>query len=71
MLEESIAYAQVRKTFGKAIGEHQAIQIKLADMATRVEAARLLTESAAEAYDTGERWIWRQEWLSYLLRKRL
>ena len=54
-LEESIAYAQVRKTFGKAIGEHQAIQIKLADMATRVEAARLLTASAAEAYDTGER----------------
>ena len=54
-LEESITYAQIRKTFGKAIGEHQAIQIKLADMATRVEAARLLTESAAHAYDTGQR----------------
>ena len=54
-LEESIAYAQVRKSFGKPICEHQAIQLKLADMATRVEAARLLTESAARAYDSGER----------------
>jgi len=54
-LEESVAYAQVRKTFGKPICEHQAIQIKLADMATRVEAARLLVESAARAYDTGKR----------------
>ncbi len=54
-LEESLAYAQTRKTFGKPICEHQSIQIKLADMATRVEAARLLTEQAALAYDTGER----------------
>ena len=54
-LEESLAYAQTRKTFGKPICEHQSIQIKLADMATRGEAARLLTEQAAEAYDTGER----------------
>ncbi len=54
-LEESLRYAQARKTFGKPIAEHQAIQIKLADMATRVEAARLLTESAARAYDTGGR----------------
>ena len=54
-LEESIAYAQVRKSFGKPICEHQAIQLKLADMATRVEAARLLTESAAQAYDSGRR----------------
>jgi alkylation response protein AidB-like acyl-CoA dehydrogenase len=54
-LEESLAYAQVRKTFGKPIAEHQAIQIKLADMATRVEAARLLVESAAGAYDAGGR----------------
>ena len=54
-LEESIAYAQVRKTFGKPICEHQSIQIMLADMATRVEAARHLTESAARAYDAGER----------------
>jgi alkylation response protein AidB-like acyl-CoA dehydrogenase len=54
-LEESLRYAQVRKTFGKPIAEHQAIQIKLADMATRVEAARLLTESAARAYDESRR----------------
>jgi alkylation response protein AidB-like acyl-CoA dehydrogenase len=54
-LEEAVNYAQVRKTFGKPICEHQAIQIKLADMATRVEAARLLVKSAARAYDTGER----------------
>ena len=54
-LDESIAYAQLRRSFGKPICEHQAIQMKLADMATRVEAARLLTESAAQAYDSGER----------------
>lgn len=54
-LEDSVRYAQVRKTFGKPICEHQAIALKLADMATRVEAARLLVESAARAYDTGER----------------
>jgi len=54
-LEESLAYAQIRKTFGKPIAEHQSIQIKLADMATRVEAARLLVEQAARAYDRGER----------------
>lgn len=54
-LEDSVRYAQLRRTFGKPIAEHQAIQIKLADMATRVEAARLLTESAAEAYDRGVR----------------
>jgi alkylation response protein AidB-like acyl-CoA dehydrogenase len=54
-LEEALAYAQQRQTFGKPIAEHQAIQLKLADMATRVEAARLLVESAARAYDTGQR----------------
>jgi alkylation response protein AidB-like acyl-CoA dehydrogenase len=54
-LEESLRYAQQRRTFGKRICEHQAIQIKLADMATRVEAARLLTEQAARAYDAGRR----------------
>jgi alkylation response protein AidB-like acyl-CoA dehydrogenase len=54
-LKDSVRYAQVRKTFGKPIGEHQAIQLKLAEMATRCEAARLLTESAANAYDRGER----------------
>jgi alkylation response protein AidB-like acyl-CoA dehydrogenase len=54
-LAESLRYAQQRRTFGKAIAEHQAIQIKLADMATRVEAARLLVEHAARAYDAGGR----------------
>ena len=54
-LDESLAYAQTRKTFSKPIAQHQAIQIKLADMATRVEAARLLVEQAAAAYDTGRR----------------
>ncbi|MBT7755531.1 MAG: acyl-CoA dehydrogenase [Candidatus Magasanikbacteria bacterium] len=54
-LDEALAYAQVRKTFGKPICEHQSVQNMLADMATRVEAARLLTESAARAYDAGQR----------------
>ena len=54
-LEESLRYAQLRRTFGKPIAEHQAIQLKLADMATRVEAARLLVEAAARAYDAGRR----------------
>ena len=54
-LMDSIAYAQTRKTFGKPISQHQSIQIKLADMATRVEAARLLVEQAARAWDRGER----------------
>ena len=54
-LDEALAYAQVRKTFGKPICEHQSVQNMLADMATRVEAARLLTDSAARAYDAGRR----------------
>jgi len=54
-LEEALAYSQTRKTFGKPICKHQTIQIKLADMATRVEAARLLTEQAAYAFDEGRR----------------
>ena len=54
-LQEALRYAQQRRTFGKPIAEHQAIQLKLADMATRVEAARLLVEHAARKYDTGER----------------
>ena len=48
-------YARVRKTFGKPICEHQAIQLKLAEMATRARAARLLTLDAARAFDRGER----------------
>ncbi|MGQ0700251.1 MAG: acyl-CoA dehydrogenase family protein [Panacagrimonas sp.] len=53
--EEALSYSRQRKTFGKPICEHQAIQLKLADMATRVTAARLLTASAARAYDAGLR----------------
>lgn len=48
-------YAQVRKTFGKPICEHQAIQLKLGEMATRARAARLLTLDAAGAFDRGDR----------------
>jgi alkylation response protein AidB-like acyl-CoA dehydrogenase len=54
-LNEAVSYSQIRKTFGKPICEHQAIQLKLADMATQVEASRLLVERAAHAYDRGER----------------
>jgi alkylation response protein AidB-like acyl-CoA dehydrogenase len=54
-LSDSVQYAQVRKTFGKPICEHQAIQLKLGEMATRLQAARLLTYDAARAYDRGER----------------
>jgi alkylation response protein AidB-like acyl-CoA dehydrogenase len=48
-------YAQIRRTFGKPICEHQAIQLKLGEMATRARAARLLTLDAADAFDRGER----------------
>jgi alkylation response protein AidB-like acyl-CoA dehydrogenase len=54
-LADALKYSQQRRTFGKPICQHQAIQLKLADMATRVEAARLLVEQAARKYDTGER----------------
>ena len=53
--EEAIRYSQRRTTFGKPICEHQAIQIKLADMATKIEASRLLIYSAAGKRDRGER----------------
>ncbi|MEM7189717.1 MAG: acyl-CoA dehydrogenase family protein [Pseudomonadota bacterium] len=54
-LDEAVKYAQQRKTMGKFIYEHQAIALKLGDMATRTEAARLLTEQAANALDRGDR----------------
>ena len=53
--ENAIRYAQQRTTFGKPICEHQAVQLMLADMGTRVEAARLMVESAAQKKDAGER----------------
>jgi Acyl-CoA dehydrogenases len=53
--DASLQYAQQRVTMGKPIAQHQAIQIKLADMATKLEAARLLTRRAAERRQAGER----------------
>jgi alkylation response protein AidB-like acyl-CoA dehydrogenase len=53
--DAAFEYAQQRETFGKVIAEHQAIQLKLADMATRLEAARLLTKNAAERKAAGLR----------------
>jgi alkylation response protein AidB-like acyl-CoA dehydrogenase len=53
--EDAIRYAQQRETFGKPIAEHQAIQLKLADMGTKLEAARLLVRQAAAMKDRGER----------------
>ncbi len=54
-LSEALKYSQQRHTFGKPICEHQAIQLKLGEMGTRVEAARLLVQNAAAIYDRGER----------------
>jgi alkylation response protein AidB-like acyl-CoA dehydrogenase len=53
--DAALSYAQHRSTFGKPIAEHQAIQLKLADMATKLEAARLLTANAAERKAAGLR----------------
>ncbi len=54
-LQLALESAQMRKTFGKPICEHQAIQLKLGEMATRAQAARLLTLDAAARFDRGER----------------
>ena len=54
-LEESTKYAQHRETFGKPIGEHQSIQILLANMATHIQAAHLMVLHAAAKEDRGER----------------
>ena len=53
--EAAVAYAQQRETFGKPIAQHQAIQMKLADMGTQLHAARLMTEDAAARKEAGER----------------
>lgn len=52
--EEAAKYSKIRKTFGKPISDHQAIQFKLADMATQIEAARLLIYKAANLKDQGK-----------------
>jgi len=54
-LHHALRYAQERSAFGKPIWNHQAIQLKLADMVTQVEGARHLIEQAARKYDAGER----------------
>ncbi|MBI2935859.1 MAG: acyl-CoA dehydrogenase family protein, partial [Chloroflexi bacterium] len=54
-LEQAMRYAKQRQTFGRPIAEHQAIQLKLATMATKVQAAHLLVRHAAEKKDRGER----------------
>jgi len=55
--ELSLKYSKERKTFGKPISEHQAIQFKLSDMATRIEAARMLVYKAARLKDEGKDYI--------------
>ena len=54
-LDDAVEYAKVRETFGKPIAHHQAIAFKLAEMATKVHAARLVTLDAARKFDAGER----------------
>ena len=54
-LDLAVRYAQERETMGKPICQHQAIQLKLGEMAARVEASKLLLEQASHAYDSGER----------------
>jgi len=54
-LEYAVAYAKQREQFGKPIGQHQAVGFRLADMALRVDASRLLTWRAAQLLDRGER----------------
>ena len=53
--DAAIKYAQQRESFGQPIAQHQAIQLKLAEMATDIEAARLLTYEAARKKDAGQR----------------
>jgi alkylation response protein AidB-like acyl-CoA dehydrogenase len=54
-LELAIKYSQERETFGRPIAQHQAVQFRLADMATKVAASRLLTRTAAQMKDSGQR----------------
>jgi alkylation response protein AidB-like acyl-CoA dehydrogenase len=63
-LDQALAYSQLRKTFGKPICQHQAIQLKLADMATQVYAARLLTRMRSASTIAASAAIWRLGWRS-------
>lgn len=62
--ELGVSYAQQRHTFGKPIAEHQAIQFKLAEMATKVEAAHAMMVNAARKRTPGSETTWRQGWRS-------
>ena len=62
--EAALKYSKQRKQFGKAISEFQAIQWKLADMATEIEAAKLLTFRAASLKDAGAKARWSRRWQS-------
>ena len=66
-LDAATSYAKQRKQFGQAIGEFQAIQFKLADMATEVEAARLLVYQAAWLADKGDVRFTRESSMAKLL----
>lgn len=55
--ERSVQYSKERKSFGKKISDHQAIQFKLADMRTRIQAARLLVYQAAYLKDTKKEYV--------------
>lgn len=62
--ELGVSYAQQRHTFGKPIAQHQAIQFKLAEMATKVEAAHAMMVNAARKKDSGNETTWRRVWRS-------
>ena len=64
----ALAYAMERKTFGKSIAEHQAIQLKLAEMSTRAAAAALLVEQAAVNSTAGSAATWKRGRQSFRLR---
>ena len=69
--ELALQYSKERKAFGKEISKHQAIAFKLADMATEIEAARLLCLKAAWLKDNGKIMIRLGQWQKYLLLKQL
>ena len=68
-LEAAITYAKQRRQFGKTIAEFQSMQFQLADMATQLEAARLLVYNAARLKDAGEPFTQQEPWPSTLRRR--
>ena len=65
-LDAAVAHASTRQAFGRAIKEFQAVSHQLAEMATRLEAARALVYSAAEAYDRGDQHVARRSAMAKL-----